>query len=442
MTTATLSTLSGHLRSSLVMGTLSPVLIFLASAVLFIGPVLPSGNFDVRALLNAGASEVVWLAFLALVITAALHNLNVPIISFVEGYSWNDSYIGRWRRSVHLKRFDRLQVRWTALIQNADELLRETKSDREDLFRRRSRSIGRTVNFDYPRKRDSVLPTRFGNVMRCYEGYADQHYGIAGVVVWPRMLAVLDKDYAKTIEETKASLDFMVNALVLSATGALVLLTTTLAYPSRLSTVVLATPTLLTVFGFALVSYFAYLSAIDQARAWGSLVQGAYDLFRWPLLERFGFEWKPETRTEERELWDAISKLILFGNTGRTVLPPYAKKPYVVVTPPSIAISISRGITSASRDSISFVVRVTNSDKLGREATSVVSYEPLPQSFFFRWGSAKCDGKEVVPTGERLLRFALGELAPNSEKELQFSIDRTDSSTPRSNNGETDDGKK
>src|SRR5258708_37349608 len=69
-----------------------------------------------------------------------------------------------------------------------------------------------------------VLPTRFGNVIRCFERYSTLAYGMDAIVLWPRLVAKIGSEFAATIDEAKTSLDFMLNCSLLSSFIGLVLL--------------------------------------------------------------------------------------------------------------------------------------------------------------------------------------------------------------------------
>jgi hypothetical protein len=162
----------------------------------------------------------------------------------------------------------------------------------------------------YPINATEVLPTRLGNVVRSFEEYPRWQDGMSAIPLWPRLVAVIDKEYDARIEDAKSSLDFMLNCSLLSALLAGILAVTGLLAPGRVhlgewlaQVVVLGT-----------AAYVFYTGSVSSAHAWGAQMRGAFDLYRGDLLAKLGYGWKPATRDEEREIWMSISRQVIFGD--------------------------------------------------------------------------------------------------------------------------------
>jgi hypothetical protein len=228
-----LSAVSGQLGKALVFGTLLPVIVFLFLAWLLVIPLLPA---DLRVLTAFRALEPEWRlaagSFAALVLAGLLLTLNTPVIRVYEGYPWRESWIGRWCIRRQQARFDALWSRWRGmrtLVYAADPPAPFEKHRLE--VQQRWAKIGLAVNREFPNKGDLVLPTRLGNVIRSFERYPDVQYGIETIVLWPRLVGVMDKDYAVSVDDSKSAFDFMINNSVLSAATAAGILVAGLARP-------------------------------------------------------------------------------------------------------------------------------------------------------------------------------------------------------------------
>ena len=371
MTNSALSTITGQFQRRLVLGTLTPVVLFLTAGVIFVGPLLPFWNVGIHTLRSADTIEFIMLVFLVLALTGGLYNLNTPIVRFLEGYSWLDSRIGHARLRRHLGRFDALQNRWFVLLEYADQARTGLSATEVDHFNRRFRNLGARINKDYPRQRGSVLPTRLGNVIRSFENYSDHHYGIAGVTLWPRLLGVIDRRYADGIDEAQTGFDFMVNCAVLGGLVSLGLLLTMLLFPAYwyVPRAVLRIAALTTT--FAVVSWLAYLAAIEQAYSWGDAVKGAYDLYRRDLLRQLGYTWSPASHEEQWRVWDAILRRMIYGKTDRVVHPPYEGRIYAEAAPADVGLTFTRTAAKGTDDGVRVKLRRTSTDDALRAAKDV-----------------------------------------------------------------------
>ena len=307
------SALSGHFGKPLVLGSLVPVSVALFLFVALVSPPVPLEASFVGTVPAVGNEwRVVELALVTLVLSVLMYNLNTPIVRMYEGYVWQKSWIGEGRTRHFQREFDVLQSRrknLLALLARPSE-----KPLLERLVRSRLARVVELQKRDYPSIRSSVLPTRLGNVIRSFENYPRDQYGMSAITLWPRLVAVIPENYAGAIAESKTALDFLINSSLLA--GVLSLAVLAFGSPVALSgeSWISLGFRLSAAFMLAVVSFLFYRLSISQAVAWGSLVRGAFDLYRWDLLERMGFGLKPRTPIEERELWLGISRQLLFGD--------------------------------------------------------------------------------------------------------------------------------
>lgn len=316
------SAVSGQFTKGLVLGTLLPVLLFLTAAVPLL--LLYSGG-DVAELgsLELLGEKTTLLSIVVIAVTGLLYNLNTPLIRFYEGYPWKETRVGRWRVDRHRGRLEEAQRLQQALI-----ALRRQKADEElsGKIQESLSQVSRVVAWEFPGA-SLVLPTRLGNVIRNFEEYPRQQYGISAISLWPRLVAVVAKEYYATIDEAKSVFDFFLNCSFLASALAALIALVGVGGGAALRAPNAALPWALLFLAAVALAYGAYLAAVDAAAAWGGQVKGAFDLYRSDLLAQLGYAQKPVTREEERTLWKAVSRQIVFGDPVDGKPLPYAAVP-------------------------------------------------------------------------------------------------------------------
>lgn len=418
--TSILSAISGQFSKSLILGTFMPVVIFVILNLLFVAPLLPSDGLIVNQLLAFDVQGVVATLFISIVLTGLLYNLNIPIIRLYEGYPWKDSFVGRRRirhfraqmaETVRLR--DRAQIFRGALkprdigdlTHRADEagdpITEESRRAKVNQIKQLRAAFGRGINNDFPISPASILPTTLGNVIRSFEDYPQRQYQMAAITLWPRLVAKIDQGYATSIDGAKTSFDFMINSSVLSAATALIILFAGLTYPTPLTSPRFWVPWAFKILFFFALSHVCYLWSISRAMAWGDLVKGAFDLYRWELLKQLGFKRTPAGLSEERETWGEISRQLIYGDPFNGRLLKYETPATAASgTPATVGLQIGRGVTKTGNDSsLRFHVYVKNVDGQKRTARNVVITDTLPDNFDFVWGSAFVRPGSGVATG-------------------------------------------
>lgn len=307
-----ISAISGQFGKALILGTFLPVIIFVILLQIFVIPLFPS---EITFLKPLEALDTQWqvfaLSILAIILSSLLYNLNIPIIRFYEGYSWEKSWFGKWRKHYHETQFNAAHAR----VKGMRTLLRKL-SDQDKRYSDISKQfhrIGCKINSEFPGDLTFVMPTRLGNTIRSFEHYSNLQYGIEAIVLWPRLIAKISKEYIVAIDDAKASFDFMINSSLLSAVLFLTILGVGLLYPFHLNSFPLRLFWLLKVLVFATLCYLFYLGSISRASAWGSLIKGAFDLYRGELLKQLGYSRILTEPEEEYKLWNKISRNMLFG---------------------------------------------------------------------------------------------------------------------------------
>jgi uncharacterized repeat protein (TIGR01451 family) len=283
--------------------------------------------------------------------------------------------------------------------------------------------VSEKVNSEFPERKSLILPTQLGNIIRSFERYPDIQYGIESITIWPRLIAVLDAEYA-ALDAAKTSLSFMLNSSMLSGGLSLVVLLLGLTY--RPSAILL--PTLLPALVLMLLARWFYSLSIRHAAQWGGLVKGAFDLYRWDLLRQLGYQHVPRSREQERETWSKIWQQIVFGDRqvghGRRQIRIDYEPTYVRATPGDLRLEVTRGIKAPSTDGVStVVVKVKNVDTRSRLATNVIVNDVLPDNLDYEWGSAQVVGREVHVMGTNPYDFYIdGNLAIQDEVILTYRV--------------------
>jgi hypothetical protein len=341
-----LSAISGQFAKVVSLGTLFPVLIYSILNVLLVAPLLPWGAALQDYLRRLAMGEEKWaavaLTFVVIVVTGILYNLNIPIIQLYEGYQWNDSWIGSLLKSRHKARLNRARTLRLALRARVAELQAHNPDDAiiSSAVTQQTR-LALMLNTELPDDEEYVLPTRLGNVIRCFERYTRLAYGIESIVLWPRLIAKIDSGFAAAIDNAKRSFDFMLNCSFLSAlTGLFVVGVGLTRQAPVLSQASL--PCLWRAAVFFLASWAFYKASIGRAQAWGDTVRAAFDLYRLDLLKGLGYKQQPASYFEEQALWQQISTQLLYPDYRPEPLRYQEPATRVVVAPEFRRIRVNR----------------------------------------------------------------------------------------------------
>jgi hypothetical protein len=421
--TGVLASISGQFSKSLIMGTFFPVLLFVIFGYLLWLPLLP----DDWALFSQFDSldaqwRVLALLFVTLLLTGVLYNLNVPLVRLYEGYPWKDSWFGALKTRHYLARFETAASR-VAGYRTLIYALRSGTNDAStvSMVNKRWQEAFSARNA-LPARRDIVLPTRLGNVIRNFESYPSVQYEMDAVVLWPRLMSKIDKDFAIAIDDAKSSFEFLLNSSALSSLLALCILVTGLIFPTPLAIVDFFVPWVAEVVLFGLAAYVLYLVAIGRAHAWGEVVKAAFDLYRWDLLKQLGFTRTPTTLGDERELWHNITQQLLFGVSTRVQPAAYTLQSTSTRSEPVyVQVETTRGVSLPDASgAIAVTISITNID-VAHAATALTVTDKLPDGFEYEWDSARLlGGMRVTVVGANPYKFHLGQLERGASTLLTY----------------------
>lgn len=414
--TSILSSISGLFSRALILGTLLPVVVFVMLGWALAVPLVPVTDWP--ALKPFEALDTQWkvlaTSFLTVVLAGLLYNVNIPLIRVYEGYPWKDLWVGVWRTNRYKRLYRVLRAQWRG-VPHIQHRVQTESADKARDKRLKPLAVlrdaaGQRIGTDFPDAEDLILPTRLGNTIRSFEHYPQKRYGMDAVALWPRLIAKIDKDYAAGVDGAKTSFDFMLNCSTLSLLLGLLLLVLGLFYPGHLNTARGTIVWVAEVAALWALSHLSYYLSVGRARAWGDMVRGAFDLYRWDLLKQLGYNSAPETPEAERELWQNISKRIIYGDHHEFVVAAYATNSLSArVTPPKVTLSLWRGAgpthgvpasasPSAQRgEQMTVEIRVTNvSDD---DAKEIVLTDKLPEGFAYNWNSAVLVRNELRQEG-------------------------------------------
>jgi hypothetical protein len=422
--TGILSAISGKFSKSLILGTFLPVLAFVILSLisweaLFLAD-RPAFDFEE---LSAPWRMIVVLS-VTIVLSGLLYNLNIPVIRLYEGYPWRRSWVGEWRTRHYRKQFRACHARWQGM-RTLLLAMRKVNAPHQQEIQAEWKQIALRLNSEFPKGEDLILPTRLGNVIRSFEDYSFRQYKIEAIRLWPRLVAKIDKDYAAAIDDAKTSFDFMLYSSALSALLTLWLLVSGFLSSTSLTASKLWLPWLLETVAFGVLTRWFYHLSIERASAWGHMVRGAFDLYRWDLLEQLGYRYVPATMVEERILWNDIVQQITYGDSPAIPLAEYtsrssyARSPF----PRSVELELARGV---SRSIDSKVLKVTllvrNVDSQKRIAKSVIVTDTVPDGYDYEWDSAqRCEDSGAVDVvGANPYRFHVGDLKFGQSASLTY----------------------
>lgn len=419
---------SGQFSRNVLISTLLPAVAFVGLCQLFVVPLLPAGLHLLDPPAFLGALDVTITILLAgIVLSSLLYVFNRSIIRWYEGYPWKDWPFARRRRREYVARYNAAAARSRGML--ALYRAMPVGDRRREVVVRRWR-LARTVADSFAKDERLVLPTRLGNAIRAHEDYPRRRYGMDAITLWPRLISRIDDRYAGAIDEAKVPLDLAINSSLLGFVLAGLIWLAGLLNPGALGEARAFLGWLAEVVVFLGLAHGAYACSIGPAGAWGGMIEGAFDLYRWDLLKQLGYTHVPLTVAEERSVWSGISSQIQFGDLPEVPRIEYGPRPVVVTRdarediPGWIHVETSRSVTEVTADgSMTVSLSVRNVDPLHRVAPDVNVRDTLPEGFelekdsatLSRSGRRGCTrypaSTRLEPIGENPHTFRIGDIA-------------------------------
>ncbi len=154
-----------------------------------------------------------------------------------------------------------------------------------------------------------LAPTRMGNIAHSIQSYAERRYNCNLALFLSQLLRCVQRDanaYA-ALQDAKVQLDFLIACSWLTLIWSIVW-TSILAVYSPERTWFLAVA-----LGGPLLTYWWYLAATEQYRAFGDILKTSLDMFRFDLLKDLRVS-LPADVDQERRTWDSLNKLTLYDD--------------------------------------------------------------------------------------------------------------------------------
>ncbi|MCL4872209.1 MAG: hypothetical protein KJ063_24890 [Anaerolineae bacterium] len=324
-----------RMGSSFLVSAFVPALAFVTFGMVLFTPIIPSAILEQikTTFLPIEEPAGIVLLLFTVVLGFVLFSLNTYIYKLYEGYfileliPWLTKFQRQkfQRKYITIKILERL-VNERSLVQH-NALLREQLIELH--FQQRARFY-----LEYPPDEHLILPTRFGNLFRSIEAYSVMRYKMDAVLLWPRLIHVMPPSYYQKLSQSNNKVAFLVNCSVLSL---LMVIAFTLAAVFQLAQAKLAEqgiPQLLVAvpiydssteiyrenaflcligiilaMTFFVIFYRASLPVVNQ---YGNLIRGAYDLFRFHLMEELRLK-RPEMYLDELTMWRNLSHFVGYG---------------------------------------------------------------------------------------------------------------------------------
>jgi hypothetical protein len=242
-----------------------------------------------------GGSQILAVGAAALFLALVLSGLQAPIKLAYEGYVLEELtrvplLAGLHRASLgrQLRRYEQLRV------------VRDTRS----ASRERTLAAQRLERW-FPRNREALTPTRYGNVVGAFMQYPRARYGLDGRATWTRVELLLSDRQQDLVSSARTDVDFFLNGALGSLLVAVFVAIDDMTHPPvSWGSLWLLLP--------VVIAYLSYRLATNAAERWGDEIRACFDLCRNPLFLATGVR-IPTTRDAELTSGRAVNRLFLYS---------------------------------------------------------------------------------------------------------------------------------
>ncbi|MCL4267287.1 MAG: hypothetical protein KJ069_29180 [Anaerolineae bacterium] len=291
------------ITQSQILSALLPSIAFVGFLLFVVSPGLPS---TLRYFVLDATTLPILFLVLSLTTAFVLSGLNIFFMKILEGYIILERFpFFQKYQQLRAVKINQKRMELEAELSEIYHTRREPELDKVNALQNRLYEMVAYYELNFPSDIDDAVPTMFGNILRAAEEYSVRRYGIDAVTVWPRLVHVIPDAYLRRIEQGNNRLSFMVYCVFLSLLSAMILF--------FISAVYVQMSWLLFGSLFFMLALFFYTASLPTARVYGTLIRGAFDLFRFDLLRQLNFE-IPQDSDEEYDLWRKISESIAVGN--------------------------------------------------------------------------------------------------------------------------------
>jgi hypothetical protein len=268
----------------------SAVLVMFAVALVtsgaWSGP--PNWSATIVALGDISVAGYALIALASIILGLALHGLQFALLQILEGY-WGTrpvlQELRQWRMAQYVEFVSSLR-RPAVSIRS---MLKGEVSDAQQLMLSSwAAELDREAG-PYSKRRNRIMPTRLGNVLRKYEDAAGAPYNLSVIAVFPYLMMVAPPEQVAYLRDRRSQLDLAVQMtltfILACSTAALFLWNDGLWL-------------LLALIPYALC-YLSYRGAVVLAGHYGSAFSVLLALNRFALYEQLRLT-VPKSATEER----------------------------------------------------------------------------------------------------------------------------------------------
>jgi hypothetical protein len=282
-----------------------------------------------------------------------LHTLSTYIYKIFEGYTTlfrNKNLLGRSFLERQKRRFRRIEKERARVEKQLEKIEKKIDGESEpsagswrakrynrylkleQSLKDRRYDLIATREMGFPPSLNSIMPTRFGNILKAAETYPVTRYSIDSVQLWGRLSHVIPDSGMQKIDHASNQSLFLLNSTILAVVFTLLCIGASLYQGGILWLYINGNnPVNLTGLNLSLADYqhniivevvlallasatalFFYEASLFNVSQFGDMIRAAYDLYRFNLLEALHLG-LPDSLREERQVWRGLSEFMV-GN--------------------------------------------------------------------------------------------------------------------------------
>jgi hypothetical protein len=282
-----------------------------------------------------------------------LHTLSTYIYKIFEGYTTlfrNKNLVGRSFLERQKRRFRKIERERTRVEKQLGRIEKKIENESapsagswrakrydrycqlEQALKDRRYDLIATREMGFPPTLDSIMPTRFGNILKAAETYPVTRYGIDSVQLWGRLSHVIPDSGMQKIDHGSNQSLFLLNSTILAVVFVFFCIGASL-FQGGMLWLLVNNSNLVGLTGLELLAadyqhniivevvlallasataLFFYEASLFNVSQFGDMIRTAYDLYRFNLLEALHLS-LPNTLEEERQTWRGLSEFMV-GN--------------------------------------------------------------------------------------------------------------------------------
>jgi hypothetical protein len=217
-----------------------------------------------------------------------LNALSTPLYRILEGYLLWPIFLQKWGAGRQLQRKHKL------------------RANLNGTGWKRNLAVEKLAY--YPLRDTQVAPTRFGNALRAFETYGKTRFNLDSQTLWYELLAVAPKYIQDQLDSARATVDFFVASVYLSA--AFCVVTLAVAFEGRVDLGLM----LVSVVAFG-VMLLCHWMLVRVTRDWSLAVQALVNVGRKKLAETMGFRLSGSLDAERR-MWGRLTQFVFYGSVA------------------------------------------------------------------------------------------------------------------------------